>query len=452
MGILVLCVMILAEVGLGIYSIAKQREKQQWLRNRCIVSAGELVAYLLMMILPGIDFGFRFKALFFLLVIRAIVSGTCFLIKKQKAEGMKKIIGILVSAFMGILFITLSLVPAFVFTGYQGKATTGGHEVATSQVILVDQSRVETFESDGSKREVPVYFYYPADADGSETYPLVVFSHGAFGYYQSNTSTYMELASNGYVVMSLEHPYHSFFTKDTDGKTILVNMNFMNEVSYINLSSTPEDEIYALSTKWIDLRKADMNFALNTVKEAAAGTSLSDAWFLGKTDETAIFDILKLINYDKIGLMGHSLGGAASVSVGREREDISAVIDLDGTMLGEEKGFVNGEYIMNDVPYPVPLLSVDNEGHHMDGQEAGSYYVNNVVLQHALDGYNTYIQGSGHMNFTDLPLFSPFLAAKLGVGTIDAEHCIETVNDIVLNFMNHYLKNQGDFNLQERYQ
>ncbi|MBQ5851909.1 MAG: hypothetical protein IIW54_14020, partial [Lachnospiraceae bacterium] len=38
------------------------------------------------------------------------------------------------------------------------------------------------------------------DETVTDDFPLVVFSHGAFGYYESNTSTYMELASNGYVV------------------------------------------------------------------------------------------------------------------------------------------------------------------------------------------------------------------------------------------------------------
>ena len=36
----------------------------------------------------------------------------------------------------------------------------------------------------------------------------------------------MELASHGYVVASLDHPYHSFFKKDTTGKTITVDKEF----------------------------------------------------------------------------------------------------------------------------------------------------------------------------------------------------------------------------------
>ena len=100
--------------------------------------------------------------------------------------------------------------------------TTGEYSVNEVSGILVDSSRKNPFESDGSDREVPVHFYYPeTDSAESNSFPLILFSHGAFGYYQSNYSTYMELASHGYVVVALDHPHHSFFTKDTAGKTVL---------------------------------------------------------------------------------------------------------------------------------------------------------------------------------------------------------------------------------------
>ena len=35
------------------------------------------------------------------------------------------------------------------------------------------------------------------------------------------------LASNGYVVIALDHPHHSFFAKDSSGKTVLVDMDFI---------------------------------------------------------------------------------------------------------------------------------------------------------------------------------------------------------------------------------
>ena len=161
--------------------------------------------------------------------------------------------------------------------------------------------------------------------------------------------------------------------------------------------------------------------------------------------------VLSMINTEKIGLMGHSLGGATSVTVGRTRNDIDAVIDLDGTMLGEELRYENGKLVFYEDAYPVPLLSVDNEEHHLDSSGANGLYVNCVVLENAVDSKYTYFVGSGHMNFTDLPLLSPPLASFLGVGEIDATECITTMNAIVLEFFNDYLKDEGAVVIKESY-
>ena len=49
------------------------------------------------------------------------------------------------------------------------------------------------------------------------------------------------------------------------------------------------------------------------------------------------------------------------------------------------------------------------------------------------------------MDFTDLPLFAPFLADMLGSGDIDNEKCIDQVNAYVLKFFNCYLKDEGSW-------
>lgn len=230
----------------------------------------------------------------------------------------------------------LSLIPAFLFTGYQGLDTTGDYGIRQASAILVDEARVEDFETDGSKREVPVHIYYPdAEKAGKNEFPLVIFSHGAFGYYQSNASTYMELASNGDVVISLDHPYHSFFTEDTNGQLITVNPRFLQEVMWINQEEAPEEKIMELSHKWLAIREADMNLVLDSVKEAKAEGKCTAAWYMTNQEtETEIEKVFFIADTDRIGVMGHSLGGAASVSMGRKRQDVDAVIDIDGTMLG----------------------------------------------------------------------------------------------------------------------
>jgi hypothetical protein len=61
------------------------------------------------------------------------------------------------------------------------------------------------------------------------------------------------------------------------------------------------------------------------------------------------------------------------------------------------------------------------------------------------------INGAGHINFTDLPMFSPFLASQLGTGDVDSRSCIETMNQVTLDYFNYYLKAAKELKLQEEY-
>lgn len=81
-----------------------------------------------------------------------------------------------------------------------------------------------------------------------------------------------------------------------------------------------DETVYKLEKKWMKVRTEDMNFVLDTIIKNA------------KDDDSD--KVYQLIDTDKIGLFGHSLGGAASAQLGRERSDIDAVINLDGDLLG----------------------------------------------------------------------------------------------------------------------
>lgn len=443
MEVAFLLLLFVLEIAFSVYTIMDGRDRGVWYQKRMFVRGIELISFFLFMLLPAVHFGFRFALCVSLLVIRFILALIFWLCKRNGENKILKTGSIIWRLAGSLALFFFAMIPAFVFTGYQGIDTTGEYQVKQVHAILVDDSRVESFEEDGSKREVPVYIYYPDTGEGE--FPLVVFSHGAFGYYQSNTSTYMELASNGYVVVSVEHPYHSFFTEDTSGKTIIVDMGFLQEVQYANEDTTSLDETIEMSSKWLAIRTEDMNFAIDSIKTAKDSGSLNDEWYTKEPeDKDEILKVISMADTEKIGVMGHSLGGASSVELGRTRDDIDAVIDLDGTMLGERT--------VNEEPYPVPLLAIDNEEHHQTSVEYGTDYVNVAVLENAKDGRNTYFAGSGHMNFTDLPLFSPLLAGMLGTGSIDSESCIRQTNEIVLQYYNYYLKDEGEITLQECYE
>lgn len=340
-------------------------------------------------------------------------------------------------AFVGnLLLYTLALFPAILFPQYSEPRVTGDHEVLVCEYTWVDESRIETYSDTGENRSVTVKFWYPKEPG---TYPLVVFSHGAFGMIDSNYSTCMELASNGYVAASVAHPYHAMFVQDVYGNTTPVSMEFLNQVMAANGSDDPEHEqdFYEISQDWLAVRTGDMNFVLDTVlANAAAG---EDGPF-------------SRIDPDKIGLFGHSLGGATAVMTGRQRDDIDAVIDLEGTMLGEYTGYENNGYLFRQEPYPIPVLDVNSKAVY---EAANSYegweYVNFYVGKHARDFREVTFKDAAHLNFTDLPMVSPILARMLGTGEVDAKVCMEHVNEMVLHYFNYYLKDAPELDIREEY-
>lgn len=452
MNTVLLILLCIFEVGFAFTAISRKADKKGWQTGRLICNAGQLGIFLVMLIAPGIDMSFRFMGLFILLLLRIIVALIGMLIMKNKKDKSKHPVMMILSALLSVALIFGSMLPSFMIADYNGLPVTGTYDVAESKAILIDESRIEEFESDGSKREVPVYFFYPADAAEGEKFPLIIFSHGAFGYYQSNYSTYAELASNGYVVISAEHPYHSLFTKDTNGNTIIADTSFLNSVMEISSGDVPEETTYDVSSQWMKLRCNDINFVIDSVKSAAGQTALPEFWYTDDEEKENIMAALAMTDTDKIGVMGHSLGGATAVSMGRTRDDIGAVIDLDGSMLGEVTGVEDGRDIVNQEPYTTPLLSIENEDHHFESleeREADIPYANNIVHDNAVCGYRTYIPGTDHMNFTDLPMYAPPLAKMLGTGTVDAEECMMAVNRIILEFFNSCLKGTGEFSVQE---
>ena len=450
MALILLLILIAAEIGFLVFEARRSSGKKEWSLRRLIVDLGQAVIFGIMLLFPGIDTGFRFTGLIIMLVARIAVAGIFALAYRKKTVTKKTGLKVM-SLIVSVMLIGGAMIPAFIFTDYEGRPITGPYTVKQSHAILVDESRVETFENDGSKREVPAYFFVPAEAKDGEKFPLVVFSHGAFGYYQSNASTYLELASNGYVVVSLEHPYHSFFTKDTDGRTITVDPEFIQNCMDVNGDMT-EEKIFAVSREWIELRVADMNFALDSFIAGADDSDISSYWFENDTEKQNVTDALSHIDTERIGLLGHSMGGATAVEVGRQRDDIDAVIDIDGTMLGHILGAKDGKYIVDETPYTIPLLEFENESSHIELQGLEDYPYPNITIKETAEIYYcTYVEGTLHMDYTDLPLFSPFLAKMLGSGDVDHGLVSDTVNALEVEFFDCYLKGEGQFSVNESY-
>lgn len=152
-----------------------------------------------------------------------VVSSKKELIKKR---WLKKRLNVV--ATIAIVFIAFAVI---LFPNLGSVKTTGEYSYASSVLELTDSSRTEEFKSDGSFRKLSVLIYYP-DADGIEnnSCPLIVFSHGGISTKTSNLSLFEELASHGYVVVSIDHTYHAL-SAEIDGKKLHIDSGYVKELN-----------------------------------------------------------------------------------------------------------------------------------------------------------------------------------------------------------------------------
>lgn len=438
----ILVITLLVEVAFTVYCLTTRSNQT---RLRSWIRIGLLGAFVLAALAPllaklarsAIDWSSRWYLLAVLLVTWAALGAWALLGKRPEPRPFSP--GRSVGGAIGrLLLVLLAMAPAILFPQFTLPQATGAYKVASKSYSFTDASRVETFTTTGEPRRVNVSCWYPEDRQGE--FPLVVFSHGAFGMRGGNLSTYTDLASNGYVACSIDHPYHSLLTVGVDGRRTTASPSFVQEVLDNDNGKFDGATSYAMIQKWMALRVADMRFVLNTLV-AQARTPGDDP-------------VSQRIDLAHIGLFGHSLGGATSAYLARERDDIDAVIDIDGTLFGEYLGYVDGARVPNEAIFPVPLLIIysDALGRNIDptNDPDGRNPVNLIVAT-APDAFKVHVPGH-HLNVTDLPLISPVLTSLIigaapgnGGAEVDGFATMERTNALVLAFFNAYLKDEGSF-------
>lgn len=433
LGIIVIICLLVIELGVLFYCL-KTKSKQRKVKS--VIWICELALFCLLIILGIVQLSFRWYILLIILLAQAIL-GIVYFIKSTESKMVYKKKHFVLFFINRCVLLVFAIIPSVLFPQFKNIEPTGNYSVATESFTLTDTERIETYSDDGDNRKVTIQFWYPDQESENKKFPLIIFSHGAFGFRGSNYSTFMELASNGYVVCSVDHTYQSFFSKQTDGNMVIVNNNFINDAIAVQNGDYDDVKTFQLTHEWLKLRTEDINLVLKTI--------------IANSDNENSDYIYKIIDVDKIGLSGHSLGGATAAELGRMRKDIDAVIVIDGTMIGEEIDYENGKSVLNSEAYPIPILNIYNEEHYNEALLNSSNYANIVASRNAADSFDIVFNKSGHLSFTDLPLFSPLLAKMLGTGSIDKVYCIENMNNVVLNYFNYYLKDGKELNISNEY-
>ena len=134
---------------------------------------------------------------------------------------------------------------------------------------------------------------------------MLLFSHGLGGMKNQNSIQIEALVQQGYIIVAPDHAYDANITVFNDG-TIA---DFRSGSEGIHT----EDQFWEYRLPQLQTRTDDMNFIYNQAQ------SLSE-----KRQS-----IWTYVNIDKIGIFGHSFGGATSIMVAHTNPEIDAVFLLD---------------------------------------------------------------------------------------------------------------------------
>ena len=426
MALIILIVALVIEAGAA---VARWVVPAWSSKSRRASRLGLCAGFWLLTLAGIIPWSFRWYGLAALLSAWALRE-VWFLHRKQEAPQAVPPARIVLQAGTAVLLVFIAIIPALVFPPYELPQPTGQYAVVTAFDTFTDENRIEAYSTSGAYRSVNVEFWYPRGADG--LFPLVIFSHGGLGIRRSNVLLYQELASHGYVVGSIDHPYHAFWTQDVQGQLTFVSWDYFGELGREDARSDKQQS-YTYYQRWMDTRMGDINFVLDTV--------------LARSTD-GIAGLYRLVDPDRIGVMGHSLGGAAALGIGRQRSDIRAVIALEAPFMVDTVGVENDEFVFVNEDYPVPVLNVYSDSAWGHLTEWPQYARNAALLSSPqTNAFNAHMGGVGHLGLTDLALSSPFLVQLLdGIqATAKSTESLGVISRLSLEFFDGYLKDQGEF-------
>jgi len=336
--------------------------------------------------------------------------------------------GLAMSAMLGVLgagalFVSLRLEHR---TGIALPAPTGPFAVGRAIYDWADDTHPDTLAPvPGTKRELLVWVWYPAAAEPSaaiadeylpapvraeverdrgalisgfltrdlskvrahgirnadasprqRSYPVVIMRAGASSEVWNYSALAEDLASHGYVVVGLDAPYRTSVVVFPDGRVMRRTPENNPELCEGQAPAQQDVCIDRLLTAWT----ADMEFVLDRLERLNA--SDTSGRFTGRLDMM------------RVGVFGHSFGGAQAAQFCHEDSRCKAGIDVDGTPFGS--------VIQAGLHRPFLFLLGDHS--HESDPEAGRILadIRSIYDRLPADGRLWIsIRGANHFTFSD---------------------------------------------------
>lgn len=274
-------------------------------------------------------------------------------------------------------------------------------------------------------------------------FPILLFNEGFAGTISQNSHLAEEIASQGYIVISVDHPGGASASAFPDGsghilnddlRGMMMSPDLMRPAMAMKRSKTFAERYEAL--------KGYLAFA---PLEAEGRiwvddlTNVMDALDAKKVP-SPLLPILEQADLGKIAIAGMSFGGAASAAFAHQDNRVTCAINLDGGQFGSE---------LLEQPIRCPLLMVHSSfATFTDGGGYNDFFYSYLGTADDEDHVARYvIDQTGHIDFTDMTIFGHGPVAKLlGLGGIEGSKMLTLTATLVSSFLSTHLKGGADNN------
>jgi len=252
------------------------------------------------------------------------------------------------------------------------------------------------------------------------SYPVVIIRAGASLEVWNYSTLAEDLASHGYVVVGFDAPYRTFTVVFPDGR-VMRRIPENNPELCLEKTGQERDRC---ATKLLTAWTADIAFVLDRLERL--NTSDASGKFKGRLDMT------------RVGVFGHSFGGAAAALFCHEDSRCKAGIDVDGAP--------HGSVIQAGLHRPFMFLLSDH-GRESDPESRQIMAnIQSVYDRLPLDGrLRIEIRGANHFLFSDDgALLKSHIVLRtlrmLGIVGIDGRRQLAVTTYCVYSFFDAYLK------------
>jgi hypothetical protein len=238
------------------------------------------------------------------------------------------------------------------------------------------------------------------------------------------------LASYGYIVVALSHPYDAWLVSFKDGRQIFF------ETKERRAGGITEEQHIAYENKRIEWWAADIRFALDQLVVINRMKN-ENIPFAGHMDLT------------KVGAMGHSAGGRAAARACQLDDRIKSCADQDGVAMmqpfylgpdsiGMNQPFLLFERARNVLPDEADAASMRMTLPELIDMVKRLRHKKEIALASTGGSYHVMLRfdSSSHMSFSDLPL----LQAKNDVEAAAAYRILQVVCRYTREFFDKTLK------------